>query len=174
MKKPKFAFKASVEIFRDAGAFELADKTNHRTLGIWALECTERVMPYFEGAFPDDPRPRKALVALQEWIDTGAFSMKAFRAVALPAHAAAKEIGNESPAASVAHAAGQAAGTAHGAAHCFGAANYALQAIHRATDDSNEAEAAVTKERSWQLQRLRDLSENGGNDNPSSQTLWRG
>lgn len=55
MKKPKFAFKASVEIFRDAGAFELADKTNHRTLGIWALECTERVMPYFEDVYPNDP-----------------------------------------------------------------------------------------------------------------------
>lgn len=100
--------------------------------------------------------------------------MKAFRQVALPAHAAAKEIGNDSPAASVAHATGQAAGTAHGAAHCFGAANYALQAIYRATNDVDEAEAAVARERSWQIQRLHDLSENGGNDNPSSISLWRG
>ena len=174
MKKPKFAFTASVEIFKKKGAFELADKTNHRTLGIWALECTERVMSYFEDAYPDDSRPHQALLALQEWIDTGAFSMKAFRAVALPAHAAAKEIGNNCPAASVAHAAGQAAGTAHGPRHCFGAANYALQAIYRATNDNNEAKLAATKEQNWQLQRLQELSENGGNDIPSSQTLWRG
>lgn len=174
MKKPKFPSLASIELFKAEGAFELAGATNHRILGAWALECTERVMSYFDKAYPNDPRPRNALKALQTWINTGAFSMHVIRQASLGTHAAAKEIGNDSPAASVAHAAGQAVGTAHAPLHCLGAANYALQAIYRATDNFTEAETAVEQEREWQLQRLRSLSENDGNDNQSSQTLWRG
>ena len=40
--------------------------------------------------------------------------------------------------------------------HALGAANYALQAIHRATNPS-DAEAALAKEREWQIQHLLDL-----------------
>ena len=173
MKKPKFPAHLSLEVFRAEGAFELVGATNHRELGFWALECAERVLHYYEDQYPDDHRPRQALEALLAWIDTGAFSMKTIRRASLDAHAAAKEIGNDSPAASAAHAAGQAVGTAHVPMHCLGAANYSLQAVYRAVPDLNEAETAVASMRKWQLYRLRNLKENGGDTNPSSDSLWR-
>ncbi len=71
----------------------------------------------------------------------------------LDSHAAAKEIGNDSPAASAAHAAGQAVATAHVPLHALGSANYALQALYR---DSNaeEVEEILKKERAWQMEHL--------------------
>jgi hypothetical protein len=47
--------------------------------------------------------------------------------------------------------------TAHVPTHSIGAANYALQAVHRASDPS-DADAAVAKERKWQYQHLLSLS----------------
>ena len=48
--------------------------------------------------------------------------------------------------------------TAHVPTHSIGAAIYALQAIHRATD-SSDADAAVARERDWQYQHLLELGE---------------
>jgi hypothetical protein len=50
--------------------------------------------------------------------------------------------------------------TAHVPTHSIGAAIYALQAIHRASNDSG-ADAAVVKERDWQVQHLLELGEMG-------------
>lgn len=134
----------------------LAAETSQQTLAVWALECTERVMHFFEDAYPDDPRPRQALDALREWLRTGQFSMKVIRAASLGAHAAAREAGADNPARSAARAAGQTVGTAHVKDHAMGGAIYALQAIHRASL-AEDAEAAVAAEFEWQYQRLEVL-----------------
>jgi len=115
-------------------------------------------MPYFKEQYPEDHRPQQAIETLQAWINTGVFKMAVIRKASLSSHAAAREAGEDNAARSVAHAAGQAVATAHVPAHSIGAANYALQAIHRATDASY-AEAAIAKERDWQLGHLRKLSE---------------
>jgi hypothetical protein len=143
---------------KDESIVELVSKTDHKTLAVWAIDCVERVMPYFEGKYPEDHRPRKAIEALQKWIRTGIFKMADIRKAALDAHAAAREVGEDNAARSAARAAGQAAATAHVPTHSIGAANYALQAIHRATDPS-DADATVAKERDWQLAHLRKLLE---------------
>ncbi len=135
------------------GFVELVSETDHETLAHWALDCVERVMPYFEGKYPKDPRPRRAIETLQTWINTGEFKMAAIRGASLSAHAAAREVGEDNAARSAARAAGQAVATAHVSTHSIGAAIYALQAIHRATDPSY-ADAAVAKERDWQYQHL--------------------
>ncbi|MCX6768340.1 MAG: hypothetical protein NTY83_00630 [Candidatus Micrarchaeota archaeon] len=128
-------------------------KTGHKTLAVWAVDCVERVMPYFEEKYPEDRRPRKAIEALRKWIRTGIFKMADVRKAALDAHAAAREVGEDNAARSAARAAGQAVATAHVPTHSVGAANYALQAIHRATN-SSDADAAVAKERDWQYRHL--------------------
>ncbi len=152
VKKPKF----SLRDYKDAETVALLREFDQKALGRWAIDCAERAMPYFEAQYPDDRRPRIALETLREWIDSGRFSMAVIRKASLDAHAAAKEIGNDSPAASAAHAAGQAVATAHVALHALGAANYALQAIHRASDA--EAVAGNLKlERNWQLRHLRSF-----------------
>jgi hypothetical protein len=132
---------------------ELVRETDHKTLAVWAIDCAERVMPYFEEKHPDDHRPRDAIETLQAWIDTGVFRMADIRRASLASHAAAREVGEDDAARSAARAAGQAVATAHVPTHSLGAAIYALQAVHRAAD-SSEADAAVAMERDWQYRHL--------------------
>lgn len=150
MKKPKFSL-----AYRDEALVELVKNTDHKTLAVWAMDCAERVLPFFEDQYPEDRRPRRALETLQTWIDTGVFRMAVIRQASLASHAAAREVGEDNPARSAARAAGQAVATAHGRMHSLGAANYALQAIHRAASCA-DAEAAVAREREWQFQHLRE------------------
>ena len=140
MKKSKFSI-----THKDKSIVELVSKTDHKTLAIWAIDCAERAMPYFEGNYPEDHRPRQAMEALQTWINSGVFKMAVIRNASLTSHTAAREVGEDNSARSAARAAGQAVATAHVPTHSFGAANYALQAIHRATNAS-DADAAVAKE----------------------------
>lgn len=134
----------------------LLEQASHHTLGLWAGQCAERVLPFFEQAFPQDTRPRDALNALQAWMDTGVFRMAEIRRASLDAHAAARQVGADTPARSAARAAGQAVATAHVRTHAPGPALYALQAIHRHSA-AEDAAAAIAKERDWQYQRLLEL-----------------
>ena len=141
---------------KDPAMVELMEKTDHKTLGVWAKDCAERVMPYFEQTYSNDKRPRQAIEALEAWIDTGVFSMRVIRKASLDSHAAARDVGEDNAARSAARAVGQAVATAHVYTHAIGAANYALQAIHRASS-AEDADAAVAKEREWQYQHLQQL-----------------
>ena len=151
MKKSKFSLAD-----KDAAMLELMGKTDHKTLARWAIDCAERVLPYFEETYPLDQRPRQAIEVCQMWIKTGVFKMAVIRGASLAAHAAARDVGEDNPARSAAHAAGQAVATAHVPTHSIGAANYALQAVHR-NASAAEAAAAVAQERSWQYQHLLEL-----------------
>ncbi len=155
MKKPK---KFSL-VYKDEALDELLNKTDHKTLAVWAIDCAERVMQYFENNYPFDTRPRSALETLQTWIETGEFKMAVIRKASLDAHAAAREVGEDTPARSAARAAGQAVATAHVRTHALGPSLYALQAIHRATPPE-QADEAVKKERAWQYARLLELQKN--------------
>ena len=151
MKKSKFSIAR-----KDDALAELVSQTDHKTLATWAIDCVERVMPYFEEKYPEDPRPRQAIETLQTWINTGVFKMAVIRSASLTSHAAAREVAEDSAARSAARAAGQSVATAHVPTHSIGAANYSLQAIHRAAPDS-DADAAVAGERAWQYERLLEL-----------------
>src|SRR3989442_11977596 len=148
MKKSTFSITR-----KDEEMVELVRKTDHKILALWALDCAERVMPYFEETYPQDHRPRHAIETLTTWIATGVFTMAGIRKASLDAHAAARDVGEESPARAAARAAGQAVATAHVPRHSYGTAIYAQQAIYRATNPS-DADAAVAKERDWQYQHL--------------------
>ncbi len=154
MEKSKFSV-----THKDKAIVELMRKTDHKTVAVWAIDCVERVMPYFEEKYPEDKRPRKAIEVLQTWINTGVFQMADIRKASLASHAAAREVGEENAARSAARAAGQAVATAHVPTHAIGAANYTLQAIHRATN-SSDVDAAIAKEREWQYQHLLNLGNN--------------
>jgi len=150
MKKSKF----SLTQYKDERIVELVKKTDHKTLAVWAIDCAERVLPYFEEKYPEDHRPRQAIKTLQAWINTGVFKMAIIRKASLASHAAAREAGEDNAARSAARAAGQAVATAHVPRHSYGSAVYAQQAIYRA---ANPSEAA--KERDWQYQHLFELIE---------------
>jgi len=159
MKIEKEKSKFSLAHYRkDKRIIEIVNKTDKKTLAIWAINCTERVLPYFEENYPEDQRPRNAIGTLQKWIDTGSFKMADIRKASLDAHAAAREVGEDNAARSAARTAGQAVATAHVKTHSIGAAIYGLQAIHRVSN-SSDAYSSVTKEREWQYQHLLKLRE---------------
>jgi hypothetical protein len=151
MKKPILA-KTSM----DKSIEELASRTDHRTLAIWAADCAERVLPYFEERYPEDTRPRKAIDALRTWVQTGVFKMADIRRDSLAAHAAARDVEEYTPAHSAARAAGQALATAHVPRHALAAATYAATAVRDAANPS-DADAATVREREWQYLRLVEL-----------------
>lgn len=110
-------------------------------------------MPYFEHEFPNDKRPRIAIDTLKTWIRTGDFKMSVIRKASLDAHAAARDVGEDSTARSAARAAGQAVATAHVPRHAYGPAIYGQQAVFRAADPEI-AILEAAKERDWQYSRL--------------------
>src|SRR5215217_4538405 len=117
MARPRFSI-----AHKDDELMDLVRTCDQTTLARWAIDCAERVMPYFEDARPQDRRPQQAIDALQNWIDTGEFRMAAIRKASRDAHAAARDVGEDSPARAAARAAGQAAATAHVPRHAYGSA----------------------------------------------------
>lgn len=63
---------------------------DHRSLALWATDCAEHVLTYFEEKYPQDNRPRKAVEAGRRWV-RGQIALSEVRAVALAAHAAARD-----------------------------------------------------------------------------------
>ncbi|MDH7594438.1 MAG: hypothetical protein QHG99_08875 [Methanomicrobiales archaeon] len=157
MKKPKM-----VKTGIDERIVDLAERTEHLKLAIWAADCAERVLPYFEREHSTDDRPRRAIEALREWIRSGRFRMAEIRGTALAAHAAAREAGRDDAARSAARATGQAVATAHAPRHAIAAAIYAATAVRDATD-SSDAGAAALEERLWQYRHLIELNEEVAN-----------
>nr|WP_320160458.1 hypothetical protein [uncultured Methanoregula sp.] len=143
---------------KDGPMEELVRGTDKRTLAIWATDCVERILPYFEDNYPDDPRPRNALDTGRAWIQTGIFHMADIRKASLDAHAAARDVGKDNAARSAARAAGQAVATAHVPTHSLGAAKYARQAVWRNAGPP-DADTAVAEERNWQYRHLVVLRE---------------
>ncbi len=125
---------------------------DQRSLATWAADCAERVLPFFEKAYPKDDRPRKAIEACRTWVRTGVFKMADIRGASLAAHAAAREAKENNTACFAARAAGQAVATAHVPQHALGGAYYALKAV--AVADPANAEVKIAKERNWQSRRL--------------------
>jgi len=127
------------------------DEGDHRSLALWAADCAEHVLPYFEEMCPEDDRPRKAVEAGRAWA-RGEMTVSEARAAAFAAHAAAREA-RQAAARAAARAAGHAAATAHVAGHADHAAAYAATAATRAADPEAAA-AAAAKERDWQYRHL--------------------
>lgn len=118
-------------------------------MATWAADCAERVLPFFENAYPEDDRPRKAIEACRTWVHTGVFKMAEIRGASLASHAAARAAKENHAACFAARAAGQAVATAHVPQHAFGGAYYALKAI--AAADPAHAEDNVAREHKWQV-----------------------
>lgn len=125
------------------------DKQDQRLLALWAADCAERVLPFFERTYPKNDRPSKAIEVCRTWVRIGVFRMAEIRKASLAAHAAAREAKGNS-AVFAARAAGQAVATAHVPEHAFGAAYYALKI---AASNSN-AKVRIAQELKWQYRRL--------------------
>lgn len=123
---------------------------DHHLLALWAASCAEHVLPLFEAARPDDPRPRQAIEAARAWV-RGELPMMQARAAGGHAMGAARDLSGA--ARHAAYAAGQAGAVAHVAAHDLGAAAYAIKAV-RAAAPEEEAAGAGRRECLWQRDQL--------------------
>ncbi|MFZ0829174.1 MAG: putative immunity protein [Verrucomicrobiia bacterium] len=102
------------------------EKQDQRIYALWAADCAERVLPYFEERHPEDDRPRKALDAARAWANDG-LAMSQVRAAAFAAWIAAR---------AAAHPAAKAAAFAAGHAAAVG---YTSQEGTSFTFQSNRA-----------------------------------
>ena len=65
------------------------EEQDHRSLALWAADCAEHVLAYFEENYTEDDRPRKAIEAGRAWA-RGEIACGKARAAAVAAHAAAR------------------------------------------------------------------------------------
>ena len=125
---------------------------DHRLLAMWAADCAEHVLHYFEQARPNDDRPRRAIDLGRAWA-RGEITWAEARTAAGHANAAARDL--RGAARHAAYAAGQAAAVGHVAAHELGAAAYAIRAA-RAAAPEGEGDEAGRLECRWQRAQLPD------------------
>jgi len=131
---------------RRGGTLQDAD---HHRLAVWAADCAEHVLHYFEHVRPADDRPRHAIGLARAWA-RGEITMTQARTAAF-ANAAAREVSGAAKQAAL--AAGQAVAVSHVAAHELGAAAYAIRAA-RAAAPIGEQEQAGRLECQWQQAQL--------------------
>jgi hypothetical protein len=106
-----------------------------RAIGGWAGDCAERVLSVYETRAGSDSRPRAAIEGIREFASGGKRTAR-LRALAMAAHAAAREA-DDPAATAAARAAGVAAAGAythpladvHQTKHIVGAAAYAALAL---------------------------------------------
>jgi hypothetical protein len=126
---------------------------DHHLLAIWAAQCAQHVLHYFEEVRPNDDRPRRAIELTHAWVN-GEITMKQARMAAGESQDAAREVSEVSSAAKLAAlSAGQAAVVAHVAAHELGAAAYAIRAVMAASPEDKK-EMFRHQECQWQRERL--------------------
>jgi hypothetical protein len=134
---------------RRGGILQDAD---HRLLAVWAADCAQHVLHFFEHVQPGDDRPRRAIEQARAWV-RGEITMTEARTAAGHAMGAAREL--RGAAREAAYAAGQAAAVAHVAAHELGAAAYAIRAARAAAPKEERMEAGRL-ECQWQRAQLPD------------------
>ncbi|MCX4625845.1 putative immunity protein [Streptomyces sp. NBC_01443] len=114
---------------------------DRRSLGRWAADCAERVLPLFEAKAPSDTRPREAVEGIRSYAREE-LRKGPLRSLALAALTAAREVGDPA-ATAAARAAGYAAATPyihalatpHQAKHALGPAMYVARARELAADE---------------------------------------
>lgn len=132
---------------RRGGTLQDAD---HHLLAIWAADCAQHVVHFFEQEQPTDDRPRHAIEQAHAWV-RGEITMTEARATGGHAMGAARAL--KGAAREAAYAAGQAAAVAHVAAHELGAAAYAIRAVRAAAPKADRVEAGRL-ECQWQREQL--------------------
>jgi hypothetical protein len=119
---------------------------NHRKLIIWAVMCSEHILPLIEENI--DIRLLHGLNVAKAWGNGNVKTGEAIKA-SLGAHAAARESFDLTSIA-VARSVGHAVATAHMADHSLGAALYALKTV-------KYAGKSVDEEKKWQNKKLQKL-----------------
>jgi hypothetical protein len=120
-------------------------RSERRALAVWAADCAERVLPFFEGELSKDRRPREAIEVCRECACTGIFKIEEVREIALSAHAVTRETAEDCSARFAAKSTGHTMATARVPTHSMAAASYAVKAIW--AGNPKQGEVNVARER---------------------------
>lgn len=127
---------------------ELVEKQLHRTLVLWALDCAEPYLLYFEAGRPGENRPREVLATADKWA-RGQVKMPEAKRTVHAAHNAAAQVGDatrqDAALMAAGRAIGHAAATVHVETHALGLVLYGLTSITYSLEEG-QAEAAVARE----------------------------
>jgi len=133
------ALEAGCEISHAAWLAARVSPAYLRAVVVWAADCAERVLPVFEGRYPDDKRPRAAIEATRRCIDDSSADNRRSTAAA---YAAARSAANFAAAAANKAYAADAAARAYAADAAAGAADAAADAYAAAAARADAADAA--------------------------------
>lgn len=111
---------------------KLINQKDKKTLIIWATDCAEHILHYFEEKYPSDDRPRKAIEIGRSWI-RAEINCNSARNAASDAHAAARDVIDDM-ACAAARIAGQACSIAHSAGHAMAIIYYTTKYIPEELD----------------------------------------
>jgi hypothetical protein len=130
---------------------ELIGKQTHRAMALWAFELADEAVDVLLEIYPNETRPKEALLMSKAWAQ-GKVKMPAAQRAILNSHAFAKEITSPHDIA-LCHAIGQACGTVHAPGHAIGFPMYELTAIIRkcGIEDCREA---VEKRKAYYIERV--------------------
>ena len=107
----------------------LIETQSKQTVAHWCMDyCEAALLPVYESANPDDPRPADAISAARRWLG-GEIKLPEAKTYILQCHAAAREADSNPTAQAAARAIGQCASTIHAASHCAGLIFYGALAL---------------------------------------------
>lgn len=142
----------------------LIEKQSHRVLVLWAIDCADSILELFEERYPQDTRPREAVVASRLWAE-GKIKMTIAKKAALTAHKAANEVSDDIVACSAARAMGHVVGTVHVETHAIGLVMYGLTGIaYQAISNGDNLQRIVDGKVNWFYERLLYWQENWNNE----------
>lgn len=124
-KRNKILFSRDSQCLQDL--IKLIQLQNHRTLVMWALDCSKVTLEQFETKYPNELRPRICLELCEKWA-RGKIKMPIAKQAILNSHAVVKEI-NDDEYSALCHAIGHAGATVHVETHALGLPFYELTAI---------------------------------------------
>jgi hypothetical protein len=124
-KRNKMLFSRDSQCLQEL--IKLIQIQNHRTLVMWALDCSKLPLEQFETKYPDESRPRTCLELCEAWA-RGKIKMPIAKQAILDAHAVAKTI-DDSEYCALCHAIGHAGATVHVETHALGLPIYELTAL---------------------------------------------
>lgn len=131
---------------------ELIEKSSHQVLVLWALDCATTLLGYFEIEFPQDNRPRLAILKGYRWAE-GLIKMPEAKKAILEAHQSATDHEDNLFACALARAIGQGVSTIHVRTHAIGIVIYGVTAFLR--HSNNLEETVIIKDKvDWFYQRL--------------------
>lgn len=142
---------------RDSEIQDLIQKTDHKILARWAIDCLNRVFYIFEERYPNETIPKTAIKILNDWIEDK-ITMWEARKYCWTVLELAREIEDEDKVCcQIVRATSHCLATCHVPTHAEGTAMYVISAIKYLNIDKENVTELMENEKKWQIEHLLKL-----------------